>query len=181
MMCPVIIVSLSLALIVLLGGMFLLAYAKKESLGKMYKITSYVAVLFGTTVFIGGLIMALCGPCHESKCNKGGMKCTKEVRMECTKGGSEMECHKGGAAMKCHEGMMENGACMKDGKCAKGMGEGSCCAKGAGECKDGMMNGKPCKMVDGKCAMVVEGECKDGMKDGKPCKTVDGKCVIIKE
>ena len=70
-MCPIIIIALSLALIVLIGGLFLLAYAKKENLGKMTKIASYVAILFGTVVFVGGLICAtMCSACNKGKCNK---------------------------------------------------------------------------------------------------------------
>jgi len=49
------IVALSLALIVLMGGLFLWAYSKKESLGKLTSIASYVAIVFGAGTFVGGL------------------------------------------------------------------------------------------------------------------------------
>ena len=55
MLCPMLIVALSLALIVLMGGLFLLAYSKKESLGKLTTIASYVAIVFGAGAFVGGL------------------------------------------------------------------------------------------------------------------------------
>lgn len=89
MLCPMLIVALSLALIVLMGGLFLLAYSKKEALGKLTTIASYVAIVFGAGAFVGGLICAtLCTPCHKSKCGNSRMECSKdkkecfEVKME---------------------------------------------------------------------------------------------------
>jgi len=89
MLCPMLIVALSLALIVLMGGLFLLAYSKKESLGKLTSIASYVAILFGAGAFVGGLICAIiCTPCNKSKCGNDRMECSKdkkecfEVKME---------------------------------------------------------------------------------------------------
>jgi len=85
MICPMLIVVLSLALIVLMGGLFLLAYSKKEALGKLTKIASYLAIVFGTAVFIGGLICAImCATCHKSKCDKDKKGCSKD-KMECSK------------------------------------------------------------------------------------------------
>ena len=133
MSCPVFIISLALSLLVLLGGLFLLAYAKKEGLGKMTKLASYVAVTFGTICFVGGLIGSLmCGSCHKGKCDKDGMKCTKEVRIEyhdgmskgghCEKNASENCCKAGKgecSESKCEKGM-EAEHCKKDGKdCCK--------------------------------------------------------------
>ena len=89
MLCPMLIVALSLALIVLMGGLFLLAYSKKEVLGKLTTIASYVAIVFGAGAFVGGLICAtLCTPCQKSKCGNDRMECSKdkkecfEVKME---------------------------------------------------------------------------------------------------
>ena len=89
MLCPMLIVALSLALIVLMGGLFLLAYSKKEALGKLTTIASYVAIVFGAGTFVGGLICAtLCTPCQKSKCGNDRMECSKdkkecfEVKME---------------------------------------------------------------------------------------------------
>ena len=92
MICPILIVVLSLALIVLMGGLFLLAYSKKEALGKLTKIASYLAIVFGTAVFIGGLICAImCATCHKSKCDKDKKVCCKD-KMECSK--DKKECSK---------------------------------------------------------------------------------------
>ena len=89
MLCPMLIVALSLALIVLMGGLFLLAYSKKEALGMLTTIASYVAILFGAGAFVGGLIcVTLCNPCQKSKCGNDRMECSKdkkecfEVKME---------------------------------------------------------------------------------------------------
>ena len=79
------IVALCLALIVLMGGLFLLAYSKKEGLGKLTKIASYVAIVFGTAVFVGGLICAImCSTCNKGKCHKDKKGCSKD-KMECSK------------------------------------------------------------------------------------------------
>ena len=92
MICPILIVVLSLALIVLMGGLFLLAYSKKEALGKLTKIASYLAIVFGTAVFVGGLICAImCATCHKSKCDKDKKGCSKD-KMECSK--DKKECSK---------------------------------------------------------------------------------------
>ncbi len=89
MLCPMLIIALSLALIVLMGGLFLLAYSKKEALGKLTTIASYVAIVFGAGAFVGGLICAIiCTPCNKSKCSNDKMECSKdkkecfEVKME---------------------------------------------------------------------------------------------------
>jgi cytochrome bd-type quinol oxidase subunit 2 len=85
MICPMLIVALSLALIVLMGGLFLLAYSKKEGLGKLTKIASYVAIVFGIVVFVGGLICAImCSTCNKGKCDKDKKGCSKD-KMECSK------------------------------------------------------------------------------------------------
>ena len=92
MICPMLIVALCLALIVLMGGLFLLAYSKKEGLGKLTKIASYVAIVFGTAVFVGGLICAImCATCHKSKCDKDKKGCSKDKK-ECSK--DKKECSK---------------------------------------------------------------------------------------
>jgi hypothetical protein len=92
------IVALCLALIVLMGGLFLLAYSKKEGLGKLTKIASYVAIVFGTAVFVGGLICAIiCSTCYKGKCDKDKKGCSKD-KMECSNdkksSNDKMECSK---------------------------------------------------------------------------------------
>ena len=115
------IVALSLALIVLMGGLFLLAYSKKEGLGKLTKITSYVAIVFGTAVFVGGLICAImCSACNNSKCHKDNKGCSKD-KMECSN--DKKGCSKD--KMECSNDKKE---CSKDNmECSKDKKE--CCEK----------------------------------------------------
>ncbi len=49
---------LSLGLPVLFMGFFLFKYSKKEGLGIFYKIASYLAVTFGTIIFMSGIYFA---------------------------------------------------------------------------------------------------------------------------
>lgn len=91
-MCPVLVIGLALALLVLLAGLFLLGYAKKEGWGMFSKIASYVAILFGTIVFVGGLICAMM--CHNYCGDKGSCKgkssCSKEMQKDCK---TKSQCH----------------------------------------------------------------------------------------
>ena len=57
-----------LSLLTLLGGLFLLGYAKKEGLSKFTKLASYLAISFSSIVFIVGLIGLLACP---AKCGSG--------------------------------------------------------------------------------------------------------------
>lgn len=88
-------VLLSFGLVVKLIGLLGLAYTKKEGLGKIYKITSYLTIAFGTLIFIGGIIAAiLFSTCHNSGCHKGKSKCKTEVRSHCGGGACEKSSHK---------------------------------------------------------------------------------------
>lgn len=140
--CSIFTISLALALLVLLAGLFFLAYSKKEGLGILTKIASYVAVAFGGIVFVGGLICALTfGSCHKKDGRSKG-KCNKEVRMHCQKSDSKCttmnscckkaekcakaSCNKKEECKKESKGCCgmqvcsKEEACSKDGKCAKG-------------------------------------------------------------
>lgn len=79
MHCPVICICILMSLLVLLGGLFLLAYAKKEGLGMFTKIASYLAILIAIGCFVCCIVCALmCGRCGGGKC--GGDSCGKEMR-----------------------------------------------------------------------------------------------------
>ena len=123
MCCPFIIITLLMSLLVLLGGFFLLAYAKKEALGKMTKLASYVAIIFGTICFVGGIIASLmCGSCGRGKCERPGMECRKEIKIEC------------------HKEMMNGSYCEKNAT-------DNCCKEGKGDCKEAehcQKEGKEC-------------------------------------
>lgn len=127
----IIIPILLLSMIVMLAGLFMLAKAKKEQLGRTYVIASTVAAGFGVLVFVFGITAGILMCCHKA-CG-GKMNC-----------GSEMSCPmmKGGGMGHCNKMMGGNGGCeMGGGKCGGGS---SCEMKG--------MNGK-CEMQ-----MEIDGE-----------------------
>jgi hypothetical protein len=128
-----------LALLTLLGGLFLLGYAKKESLGKFTKLASYLAISFSTIVFIVGLVGLLACPskCASSHCAKG-MKEEKciVIKKECKSGKKcEMdskECHMkmDGKEKFCKDGSECSAEILKN--CPKGEGcntQEECAAK----------------------------------------------------
>lgn len=128
MCCPALVIGLLLSLLVVLAGAFLLAYSKKESLGKFPKIISYVAILFGSTIFIGGLICALlmCGKCKDGECSKDSGKCQRSEMTNCHKGMSSSHCEKGSEScgkseMNCCKSMDSKIECSKNAseKCCK--------------------------------------------------------------
>ena len=96
---------LSFGLLVLLVGLFVLAYSKKEGLGKIYKIVSYLTVLCGTIVFVGGIVAAIViSSCCSSGCEDGKRSCRTEIRSHhghgsCDSHSSIKECKK-----SCDEG-----------------------------------------------------------------------------
>lgn len=110
-------VLLSFAMLVIPAGLFMLAYTRKEGLGKFSKIASYLTVFFGSAVFVGGIIGSiLIGCCHDSKCGDNRGKCAIEY---------QMDYHHGG--MKHHDGMYYSNHCDKKAK--------SCCKTEKKECK----------------------------------------------
>lgn len=181
MIVSVCIISLSLALLVLLGGLFMLAYSKKEGLGMFSKIASYIAILFGSIAFVCGLACCtmFCGHCDDNKCEKrveihkemhgghcesGAMECHGEMEgAHCEKG--EMECHEGMSAGHCEKGAEKD--CCKEGKMV-------CKNADKGCCKDGV-----CKDADKGCCTAAKTECKEGDKACcKGDKKVETKVVV---
>lgn len=163
------------ALAVALGGLFLLAYAKKENLGKIYSITALVAVIFAATVFVFGSAGAALSFAKGKKGGKKKNKMEKMMRMHQMHGmgGNNMMWMGHGGGSECGMG---GGCPMMKGHCD--MSGGKCEMKGEMKCMHGdmkcdMMGGKKkmdcCK--DGKCKMhgggmkkeiTVEVETKDG-------------------
>lgn len=122
MMCgPGCIIGLLLSLLVLLAGLFMLAYAKKEGLGRMTKIASYLAIVFATLVFVGGIICCamMCGGCHSKKCDKEGMSCKREMKMECHKDmkmTGNIHCEKNATEHCCKEVKNDSACCAGHGE-----------------------------------------------------------------
>ena len=157
-----------LALITLLGGLFLLAYSKKEGLGKFSKLASYLAISFSSVVFLIGIIgmfacPARCGSGHCSKnssevCHKKDSgKC--ETKSECS---SEASCHK--------EETSQKSCCKKEisdeeyASCPKGEG---CSSKE--ECSSKMTAMENCNTACMKKCEKQEGSCDDACK--KKCES----------
>ncbi len=59
MICPVIILVLSLALFMAMSGLYFLSYVRREGLGWLSRTVGFVTVGFGIVVFIGGITAAL--------------------------------------------------------------------------------------------------------------------------
>ena len=156
MCCPALIIGLLLSLLVILAGAFLLAYSKKESLGKFPKIASYVAILFGSAIFIGGLICALmmCGKCKGGSCSKDSGKCER----------TEMS--------NCHSGMMNNSHCEK--------GSGSC-EKSKMMCHKEMSSKMHCsKNASENCCKEMNGKMECSKNETEKCCSTEEKIVVEK-
>jgi|GEM_PF-2315591 len=69
MICPVIILDLSLALFMAMCGLYFLSYVRREGLGWLSRTVGYVTVGFGIIVFLGGVTAAMLKPSHKS-CGK---------------------------------------------------------------------------------------------------------------
>lgn len=149
-----------LALIVLLGGLFLLGYAKKEGWGKFSKMASYLSICFSTIVFLIGIIGIFACPskCGDGHCS-GGVKEEKciVIKKDCKEGSSceaaEMTCH---GKMEC-ESEMEH--CMEVEKCPKGEG-----CNTPEECATKMSEMKNCSAECMKKCEKKGGVCDDACK-----------------
>jgi hypothetical protein len=80
-------IIIPLSLLVIIAGMFLLAKTKKEELGLIYKLVSYISVLVGIAMIVCSLLCN--GACHKghkscskykSECKKSDSKCSKKNR-----------------------------------------------------------------------------------------------------
>ncbi len=170
-----------LALLTLLGGLFLLGYAKKEGLGKFTKLASYLAISFSTIVFIVVLVGIVACPatCGSGHCSKG-MKEEKciVIKKECKSGEKcEMEMD----SKECHMNMgadCEGGKCEDGSECSAEMMKN--CPKGEGcntpeECAAKM---KSCKKTEG-CNSPKECGAKMAKCDAacmKKCEKEKGAC-----
>jgi hypothetical protein len=135
----IIIPVLLLAMLVVLAGLFMLAKAKKEQLGRTYVIASTVATGFGVLVFVFGITAGILMCCHKA-CG-GKMKCGNQISCPMMKGGGMGHCQQmmgghGGCEM-----MNSHGNCKMD--------QGNC-GHGGSSCKMGGMSGK-CEMMQMKC------------------------------
>lgn len=112
---PVLMV-VSFGLLISLVGLFSLSKTKKEGLGKMYKITSYLTILVGNLIVIGGIVIGSMLCCCHSSCGHGhgNMKCKSEMSNHRAK--DEQSCTKNTHCKKpCESKCTKTTICTKDG------------------------------------------------------------------
>lgn len=155
-----------LALMTLIGGLFLLAYSKKEGLGKFSKIASYVAITFSSIVFLIGIVGMLTCParCGSGHCSKNSSEvCHKNKSSKCegkSECGGETSCHKSDSELKscCKKEMTDEAyascpkedGCNSKEECASKMSEMKDCNT---ECM------KKCEKQEGTCDHACKKKC----------------------
>ena len=60
-----VLMAVSFGLLISLVGLFALAKTKKDGHGKIYKITSYMTIIVGNVIVIGGIVAGI----HDSELN----------------------------------------------------------------------------------------------------------------
>lgn len=141
-MCVIVLVLAAMA--VGLGGLFLLAKAQKENLGKLYSTAAYVVITICSLVIVFAIAAAILHCCHGGGCKDGGKGCGKNK--------TENSCHKGGdgGCPMMKGGCSSDESCGSSSSCSKG--EGGSCSKGSMKCGKGGScsksgSGSHCKMM----------------------------------
>lgn len=124
-------ISVSLAALIILAGLYLLAKSKKDSLGSFYLFSSYSAIALGTLLFVGSIVGGVMSCCHHSKAKSSChamMKSDNCGENSCSMMQSKCSAHHGGQMgmmkMKRHHQGMHNMKC--SGECKKGHGSENC-------------------------------------------------------
>ena len=151
------IISISIALLVVVAGLHLLAKTKKEELGGLFTFSSYAVITFGILMvayaFVGCII----------SCHSGGKGCGKSGYSQYHGSG-----YGGGAcASYGHKGSKCASYAHCSGKkaCSKDGSSKSSCSKGSHSCKKG---GKCCAKSSGKrkeVKKVIKTEGEEGEED----------------
>ena len=118
-------VSISMAVIVIIAGMFLLAKTRSENLGKLFNFASYSSILIGFALLIGSISCGICNMMCNS-CGNQSSKCSQRVDAKC---GATKSCAKWQDNNGCKKGQGKNRCSKKrndktKGKCCKGKSEG---------------------------------------------------------
>jgi len=115
-------ISISLALLVIVAGMLLLAKTKKDDLGGIYKFVSYAVITCGIVMsafsFVSCIVKCQSGGCssssYKASCNGNfhgaSSKCASWSKKCSKKGYGSSSCAKGNA----------KGCCSKKSKCKNG-------------------------------------------------------------
>ena len=151
------IVSLSLSLLVIVAGMFLLAKTNKDALGKIYTFVSYAVITIGILLASA----AFCG----ALCKMTGASCNYGKASHCAKGGYDQ-----GGKCASYQSCAQSGSCSKASACgASSSCKSKCeakksCSKGSASCdKSGEKKciKKTIKKTDDDNATVIEVEKED--------------------
>jgi hypothetical protein len=148
-------ISIAFTLIAMVAGLYLLAKAKAEGLGKLFSITAYaVIIIAGLSLLcqLGRSAMHMAcrsGICPPSEnCMPGMMH--KEIIMR----GPHGECGM-------HAGCRDEEECCESRSCSDEMGEGGGMHHGCAEMRG---HGDCCKHGEGKGGCMKNGEQEEGMK-----------------
>ena len=117
-------VSISMSVIVIIAGMFLLAKTRSENLGKLFSFASYGSIIIGFALLIGSIT---CGMCKMmcNNCKSQSSNCTQKVDAKC---GATKSCAKWQGNSSCKKGHLKNSC----GKKENGKKKGKCCKRKAG-------------------------------------------------
>lgn len=142
-------IALGLALLAIVGGMFLLARTQKENLGILFRYVSYFVIIMGFLSILGIGVKGIMRRIHARDRNQ--MMMSQQFRMNRYGGGNHIMNGMGrwNRMNGCCEDM--TGACC---------GDGGCCDNRMTGCCDGGMMGGNCSDMMGPC-------CGDMMKGGK--------------
>ncbi|MEJ6616970.1 MAG: hypothetical protein QNL61_08680 [Crocinitomicaceae bacterium] len=116
-----VLMAVSFGLLISLVGLFALAKTKKDGHGKIYKITSYMTIIVGNVIVIGGIVAGSMLSCFHSSCGYGHVRvgCETEMSSYCLRVGKS--CSK---KSECKKSECKNGGeskypksiiCTKDG------------------------------------------------------------------
>lgn len=144
------IIQISLTLLVIVAGMFLLAKAQKDNLNTLYKAIAYGVITVGFVTFLCAVGCALC----SSKCYKGGEKNCGMYSNGCQSGGGQCQ-------------MNTNGCQYGSGRC---MSQMSGCNQRMMGCPHGMEMGdcqKKCSKMEGWNDEDEEDEAGEGTDESK--------------
>ena len=133
-------IALSLSLLVILGGLYLLSKSKKDTLGNLYIFSSYSTIVLGGLFFVGSVIGGVCMMrCHPGHGGQGihaghyGGKCASQCgpASSCHYQGHMAKGHCGQKAMHGQCGAMAGNACMHGNeKCSKAHCNKTKCERG---------------------------------------------------
>ena len=125
----IILIAISVSLLVIAGGMLLLAKTQKEQLGKLFSFVSYTIVIVGIITllfaFCGGLCKVMCSSsckssCQQAYCGASSSGCSYSKK-SCSKYqtcGKKQRCGSYGKCCK-QQSCSKRSSCSHEGKSCK--------------------------------------------------------------